>query len=147
MNTKTITAMATVLTLATGCSRRIYVPVENTVTRTDTVKITEQTAEASVVHDSIILDMRGDTVYKEVWHVRDRQHTVSGDRRRITHDTVVIHKPVVAERESDTAAGRKPSLLQRIERTIADIILCAAIAIGIIAAARITRRFTAKTDR
>ena len=36
MNTKTITAVAMVLTLATGCSRRIYVPVENTVTRTDT---------------------------------------------------------------------------------------------------------------
>lgn len=147
MNIRTFIAVATVLTLATGCSRRIYVPVENTVTRTDTVKITERSAEASVVHDSIILDMRGDTVYKEVWRVRDRQRTVAGDRQRITHDTVVIQKPVVAERESITAAERKPSLLQRIGKAAADIVMFAAVAIGIFAAARIIRRFTSKTDR
>ena len=148
MNIKTFIAVATALTLATGCSRRIYVPVENTVTRTDTVKITERAAEASIVQDSIVLDMRGDTVYKEVWRVRDRLRTVAGDRQRITHDTVVIQKPVAVERGSITAAERKPSLLQRIGKAAADIIiLLAAIAIGIIAATRIIRRFTSRTDR
>ena len=147
MNIRTFTAVATALTLATGCSRRIYVPVENTATRTDTVKITERTAEASVVHDSIILDMRGDTVYKEVWRVRDRQRTLAGDRSRITHDTVVIQKPVAVERGSVTTAERKPSLLRRIGKAAADIILFAAIAVGIITAARIVRRLTSQNDR
>ncbi len=146
MNIRTFIAVATALTIATGCSRRIYVPVENTVTRTDTVKITERAAEASVVHDSIILDMRGDTVYKEVWRVRDRQRTLAGDRSRITHDTVVIQKPVVAERGSVTTAERKPSLLQRIGKAAADIILFAAIAVGIITAARIVRRLTSQNN-
>ena len=78
--------------------------------------------------------------------MRDRQRTLAGDRSRITHDTVVIQKPVVAERGSVTAAERKPSLLQRIGKAAADIILFAAIAVGIITAARIVRRLTSQND-
>lgn len=63
-----------------SCSKKVYVPVERTRTVTDSVAIRRadsltrllHTRDTLVIRDSITTTVRGDTVYKEAWRIRDR---------------------------------------------------------------------------
>lgn len=63
-----------------ACSKKVYVPVERTVVRTDSVAVHRadsltrllHTRDTLVIRDSITTTVRGDTVYKEAWRIRDR---------------------------------------------------------------------------
>lgn len=63
-----------------SCSKKVYVPVERTVVRTDSVAVHRadsltrllHTRDTLVIRDSITTTVRGDTVYKEAWRIRDR---------------------------------------------------------------------------
>lgn len=63
-----------------SCSKKVYVPVERTVVRTDSVAVHRadsltrllHTRDTLVIRDSITTTVRGDTVLKEAWRIRDR---------------------------------------------------------------------------
>lgn len=72
--------LLTLALLMAACSKKVYVPVERTVVRTDSVaahradSLTRllHTRDTLVIRDSITTTVRGDTVYKEAWRIRDR---------------------------------------------------------------------------
>lgn len=72
--------LLTLALLMAACSKRVYVPVERTVVRTDSVAVHRadsltrllHTRDTLVIRDSITTTVRGDTVYKEAWRIRDR---------------------------------------------------------------------------
>lgn len=72
--------LLTLALLMAACSKKVYVPVERTVVRTDSVAVHRadsltrllHTRDTLVIRDSITTTVRGDTVYKEAWRIRDR---------------------------------------------------------------------------
>lgn len=72
--------LLTLALLICACSKKVYVPVERTVVRTDSVAVHRadsltrllHTRDTLVIRDSITTTVRGDTVYKEAWRIRDR---------------------------------------------------------------------------
>lgn len=106
--------LLTLALLMAACSKKVYVPVERTVVRTDSVAVHRadsltrllHTRDTLVIRDSITTTVRGDTVYKEAWRIRDRV-SVMRDTLRIgsgftlaeTHrDT--IRQPKIVEVEN-----------------------------------------------
>ena len=81
-----------------ACSRKVYVPAERVVVRTDSVAVHRAdsltrllaTRDSVVVRDSVFVMLRGDTVIKEAWRIRERVSLV--------HDTVRIGAGFTAER-------------------------------------------------
>lgn len=90
--------LLTLALLMAACSKKVYVPVERTVVRTDSVAVHRadsltrllHTRDTLVIRDSITTTVRGDTVYKEAWRIRERVSLV--------HDTVRIGSGFTAER-------------------------------------------------
>lgn len=66
-----------------ACKREIYIPVEKTIVQTDTFRQTRLLHDSLHFRDSVIMQIKGDTVYKEAWRLRDRI--------RIIKDTVMHH--------------------------------------------------------
>lgn len=60
--------------LTVGCSRKVYVPVESTATevRHDTLYINKVWRDSVSRLDSVVVERRGDTVYKTSWRDRYR---------------------------------------------------------------------------
>lgn len=82
--------LAAVICGVCACSKRVYVPAERVVVRTDSVAVHRAdsltrllaTRDSVVVRDSVFVMLRGDTVVKEAWRIRERVSLV--------HDTVRI---------------------------------------------------------
>ncbi len=84
------------LTLLSGCTRKVYVPVETVIERTDTVRHTERVVEWDTVSkferivetrlDSVapILDSVGRMIGYDRWHVIDRSASLSETNARLT---------------------------------------------------------------
>lgn len=94
-----------------SCSRKVYVPIERTRTVTDSVTthradtLTHQlhTIDTLTVRDSVVVMVRGDTIYKEAWRLRDRI--------RILRDTLRIGNGfTLAETHRDTI--REPQIVE-----------------------------------
>ena len=81
-----------------ACSKKVYVPTERVVVRTDSVAVRRADSltrllasrDSFVVRDSVFVMLRGDTVVKEAWRIRERVSLV--------HDTVRIGSGFSAER-------------------------------------------------
>ena len=81
-----------------ACSKKVYVPTERVVVRTDSVAVRRADSltrllavrDSFVVRDSVFVMLRGDTVIKEAWRIRERVSLV--------HDTVRIGSGFSAER-------------------------------------------------
>ena len=81
-----------------ACSKKVYVPAERVVVRTDSVAVRRADSltrllavrDSFVVRDSVFIMLRGDTVIKEAWRIRERVSLV--------HDTVRIGSGFSAER-------------------------------------------------
>lgn len=102
--------LLTLALLMAACSKKVYVPVERTVVRTDSVAVHRadsltrllHTRDTLVIRDSITTTVRGDTVYKEAWRIRDRV-SVMRDTLRIgsgftlaeTHRDTIRHPQIV----------------------------------------------------
>ena len=90
--------LLTLALLMASCSKKVYVPVERTVVRTDSVAVHRadsltrllHTRDTLVIRDSIVTRITGDTVIKEAWRIRERVSLV--------HDTVRIGSGFSAER-------------------------------------------------
>lgn len=49
--------------MMSGCSRKVYLPVEHTIYRTDTLRVAQQRIDSIFVHDSIAYVQKGDSVF------------------------------------------------------------------------------------
>ena len=82
-----------------GCARKIYVPVENTVMRTDTVYSAKLRVDSVIFRDSVAVKQKGDTVfltrYRDRYRVREHTDTVY----QSVIDSVKISVPYPVERE------------------------------------------------
>lgn len=124
---KQIALFICLLILATGCSRKVYVPVESVVSRTDTIYSAKVRVDSVIMRDSVAVFQKGDTVtitkYRDRYRVKELTDTVY----QSAIDSVKISVPYPVERE-----------LSRWERTKMDfggmaigalvIALCAAVA-------------------
>lgn len=90
--------LAAVVCGVCACSKKVYVPTERVVVRTDSVAVHRADSltrllavrDSFVVRDSVFIMLRGDTVVKEAWRIRERVSLV--------HDTVRIGSGFSAER-------------------------------------------------
>ena len=82
-----------------SCTRKIYVPVENTVMRTDTVYSAKLRVDSVIFRDSVAVIQKGDTVfltrYRDRYRVREHTDTVY----QSVIDSVKISVPYPVERE------------------------------------------------
>ena len=88
----TLMALAA-LTLPTGCTRRIYIPVENerVVTVRDTLRLSAYRIDSVATLDSVIIERRGDTVYNTSYRIRYRQRLLHDTVYRVRTHTVAVH--------------------------------------------------------
>lgn len=92
-------AVSVLLTSLCSCARKIYVPVENTVMRTDTVYYAKLRVDSVIFRDSVAVIQKGDTVfltrYRDRYRVREHTDTVY----QSVIDSVKVSVPYPIERE------------------------------------------------
>lgn len=94
-----IPALIAVLILLTGCTRKIYVPVEDTVTRTDTVYSAKFRVDSVIFRDSITVMTKGDTVFLTKYRDRFRVRLITDTVYKTRYDSVTVSKPYPVERK------------------------------------------------
>lgn len=79
-------AVAGILTIVAlgGCTRRIYIPIENTCTEHDILRLHAVRADTLRMLDSVIIDRNGAAVRERV--VRERWH------KSLLHDTLYLSR-------------------------------------------------------
>lgn len=87
-----------------GCSPKVeYVPVERTVTRTDTCFYAKLRVDSVLVRDSVAVIHKGDTVFMTKWRdrikVRERTDTVYRAKTDSVRVPYPVEKTVYRERE------------------------------------------------
>ena len=87
------------LLLSGGCTRKVYVPVENTTVRTDTVYQSQLRVDSVFCRDSVVVIQKGDTVfmtkYRDRFRYRERTDTVY----QTATDSIEKRVPYPVERE------------------------------------------------
>lgn len=96
---KQIVLFICLLVLATGCTRKVYVPVESTVSRTDTIYSAKVRIDSVIMRDSVAVFQKGDTVlitkYRDRYRVKELTDTVY----QSAIDSVKVSMPYPVERE------------------------------------------------
>lgn len=96
---KQIALLICLLVLATGCSRKVYVPVESAVSRTDTIYSAKVRVDSVIMRDSVAVFQKGDTVtitkYRDRYRVKELTDTVY----QSAIDSVKVSVPYPVERE------------------------------------------------
>lgn len=96
---KQIALFICLLVLSTGCSRKVYVPVESTVSRTDTIYSAKVRVDSVIMRDSVAVFQKGDTVtitkYRDRYRVKELTDTVY----QSAIDSVKVSVPYPVERE------------------------------------------------
>lgn len=96
---KQIALFICLLVLATGCSRKVYVPVESVVSRTDTIYSAKVRVDSVIMRDSVAVFQKGDTVlitkYRDRYRVKELTDTVY----QSAIDSVKISVPYPVEHE------------------------------------------------
>ncbi len=94
-----VTCLILALLLLCGCSRKVYVPVDNVTLVTDTVYQSRLRVDSVTLRDSVAVIQRGDTVtitkYRDRYRVRERVDTVYSS----AVDSVTVRVPYPVERE------------------------------------------------
>lgn len=125
-----------VLLIMASCTKRIYVPVQTTEVRTDTLRAVEVWRDTVINSDTVRIEARGDTVLMErtKWRIRIKQ----------THDTVYRAKcdTVYKEKPYPVEVEKKQSWFDKWRDWIVLVLLWAIPIIGIIweVAKRIKKR-------
>lgn len=105
-------AAALSLTLvAGGCSRKVYVPVENVRVVRDTVVDRVWARDTLLLRDSTVTWVRGDTVRIERWHDSARASVVRDTVVRLLHDS--LSNPGKAAAEVAAAMERKGEAMRK----------------------------------
>lgn len=96
---KQIALFICLLVLASGCSRKVYVPVESVVSRTDTIYSVKVRVDSVIMRDSVAVFQKGDTVlitkYRDRYRVKELTDTVY----QSAIDSVKVSVPYPVERE------------------------------------------------
>lgn len=96
---KQIVLFICLLVLATGCTRKVYVPVESTVSRTDTIYSAKVRVDSVIMRDSVAVFQKGDTVlitkYRDRYRVKELTDTVY----QSAIDSAKVSVPYPVERE------------------------------------------------
>ena len=96
---KQIALFICLLVLATGCARKVYVPVESVVSRTDTIYSAKVRVDSVIMRDSVAVFQKGDTVlitkYRDRYRVKELTDTVY----QSAIDSVKVSVPYPVERE------------------------------------------------
>lgn len=136
-----------IITALCSCTRKIYVPVESTVTRkdtvthyissTDSVTVTERIYEADTRYDSIapILDSLGRVLGYERWHFRE---TTKKDEREITRLQSLVDSLRAVKRDSidrpvPYPVERELTRWERTKQTVGGMAIGAVIAVTLAA--------------
>ena len=86
------------LLLLCACSRKVYVPVQDTVYHTDTLYRSQLRVDSVYIRDSVAVISLGDTVLVAEYHYRDRTKLLRDTVRETAVDTVRVSVPVPVER-------------------------------------------------
>lgn len=96
---KQIALFICLLVLGAGCTRKVYVPIENTVSRTDTIYSAKVRVDSVIMRDSVAVFQKGDTVlitkYRDRYRVKELTDTVY----QSAIDSVKVSVPYPVERE------------------------------------------------
>lgn len=96
---KQMALLVCLLVLAAGCSRKVYVPVESVVSRTDTIYSAKVRVDSVILRDSVAVFQKGDTVlitkYRDRYRVKELTDTVY----QSAIDSVKVSVPYPVERE------------------------------------------------
>ena len=95
----TVLIVLPVLIVLSSCTRKVLVPVENTVTRTDTLLQTQLRVDSFRQHDSVAVMLKGDTVRIAEYHFRDKVKMVRDTLYKSVTDTARIAVPCPVERK------------------------------------------------
>lgn len=80
------------------CTRKIYVPAESKAIRSDTVNLFRTEREYIHDTDTLMLYMRGDTVFRDNIKWRTRTATVHDSVYVAVHDTLHVKEPYPVEK-------------------------------------------------
>lgn len=105
------------LTMAVGCCRQVYVPVEHHTT--DTLRAIKERIDSIVERDSVYVEVRGDTLLREVWRWRTSTKLRTDTIYRTRTDTV----PVVVPVERKPKVGVKTQIASGILWTVRGCII------------------------
>lgn len=87
------------LLLSGGCTHKVYVPVENTTVRTDTVYQSQLRVDSVFCRDSVAVIQKGDTVLITKWRDRYRVKQRTDTVYKAVTDSVKVSVPYPVERE------------------------------------------------
>lgn len=73
-----------------GCTKKIYVPVENSQVVTDSVRVAAIRRDSIWLKDSVFVAVRGDTVIKESYRWRTRDRIMTDTVYKVRRDTVKV---------------------------------------------------------
>lgn len=92
-----------ILAACVSCTKRIYVPVEAERVIKDSTMFIRNVSDTVRERDSIMICVRGDTVIKEAWRMRERVSLRRDTLYIARHDT--IRQPMIVEVEKEAAKG------------------------------------------
>ena len=93
------------LLLATSCTRKVYVPVESVVSRTDTAFRTAVRCDTVLQKDSVWVYQNGDTLIKESWRIREKVKTERDTVYVTVKESVTQPKIVEVEKKKPKSGG------------------------------------------
>lgn len=121
-----IGVMVLLCIIMSGCTTTRYVPVVTH--QTDTLRVVQNVRDSVMVHDSVRVTERGDTVFVERWRERVHASKTHDTVYRAVHDTVVEKVPVQVEVTKEKPLTR----WQRARMTVGDVMMAAVlVAVGI----------------
>lgn len=81
-----------------GCTRTVYEPIEKTVYHTDTLRLSQLRVDSVVLHDSVVVAQRGDTVFMTKYRDRYRYRLRTDTLYKAVVDTARIEIPIPVEK-------------------------------------------------
>lgn len=90
-----------------GCTKTVYVPVENTVYSTDTVYEAMVRVDSVIQRDSVAVVQKGDTVLITRWHDRYRVRQRTDTVYKAKMDSVYVREPYPVYKTREMSAWDK----------------------------------------
>lgn len=110
-----------ILLLCASCTKRIYIPLETIIHRTDTLRQLRERADTLIIRDSVVALQQGDTL--RLTHYRDRL------KIRTIRDTVYITRADTLRRKTSSALPEVTSRSQSDLRIILFSVIFSALVI------------------
>lgn len=99
-NLKSIVAIVIAVMVCMGCTRKVYVPIEKTSVRVDTVMTTKVKNDSVYLHDSVYVDRSADTIKVYRWRTLAKTIQKVDTVYKVQLETVEKDKPVVVGKET-----------------------------------------------